>query len=106
VFFTYDGKAWRRIALEALPAEFKTPTLVLSIQKVQAEELSAAGLTSAETIAQANRRSEVPEFRTILRQRVAEERIVEMCGDRVLYKGHWIVPNSPTARAIIDAKQK
>jgi hypothetical protein len=106
VFFKYDGKAWRRIALEALPAEFKTINVVLSIQKVQAEELSAAGLTSAETIAQANRRSEVPEFRTILRQRVAEERIVEMCGDRVLYKGHWIVPNSPTARAIIDAKQK
>ena len=92
--------------MESLPIEFKTINVVLSIQKVQAEELSAVGLTSAETISQANRRSETPEFRSILREPLSKGQIVEMCGDRVLYKGHWIVPNSPTARSIIDAKQK
>jgi hypothetical protein len=106
VIFKHEGSQWQRIAMESLPIEFKTINVVLSIQKVQAEELSAVGLTSADTISQANRRSETPEFRSILREALPKERIVEMCGDRVLYKGHWIVPNSPTARAIVDSKQK
>lgn len=70
VVFKHDGSQWQRIAIESLPIEFKTINVVLSIQKVQAEELSAAGLTSAETISQANRRSEIPEFRSILREKI------------------------------------
>ena len=88
VVFKHDGSQWQRIVIESLPPEFKTINVVLSIQKVQAEESSAVGLTSAETISQANRRSEIPEFRSILREALSKERIVEMCGDRVLYKGY------------------
>jgi hypothetical protein len=74
VFFKYENGAWQRIALEEFPPEFKTINVVLSIQRVQADELSAAGLTAAETIANANSRSETPEFRSILREAMPKER--------------------------------
>lgn len=74
VIFRHEGKQWQRIALEALPVEFRTINVVLSIQKVQADELSAGGLTSAQTIADENRRAESPEFRSILRTPLARER--------------------------------
>ena len=67
VIFKYERDQWQRIALHTFPIEFKTVNVVLSIQRFQADELSTAGLTSAETIANANRRSETPEFKRILR---------------------------------------
>ena len=105
VFFKYEGSAWQRTALEQFPAEFKTINVVLSIQKAEAGQLSSAGLTSAEKVRELNRHVEPLEFKTILREALAKERIVEMCGDRIFYKGQWIV-NSPTARAIVDFNQK
>ena len=47
VAFKYEDTEWRRIALQALPLEFKTVNVVLSIQKTQAQEMGAGGLTTA-----------------------------------------------------------
>ena len=90
VIFKHDGSQWQRIAMESLPIEFKTINVVLSIQKVQAEELSAVGLTSAESISQANRRSEIPEFRSIVREAIVNaggEGCEEMVSNG---KGGWL----------------
>ena len=106
VVFKHDGSQWQRIAMESLPIEFKTINVVLSIQKVQAEELSAAGLTSAETISQANRRSEIPEFRSIVREELSKERINEKCMEMVYYKGAWVGPGDSIGRRLMDSKSK
>jgi hypothetical protein len=90
VIFKREGSQWRRIALDSLPSEFQTINVVLSIQKPQAEKLSAAGLTSAETIAKANRRSEIPQFRHILRAPIVNaggEGCEEMVSNG---KGGWL----------------
>jgi hypothetical protein len=104
VVFKYQDWQWARIALQELPAEFKTPNLIFSSPDDEARN-SGQAIVSAETIRKLYAGYRQPEYKTILRQPLAKEKIVEMCGDRVLYKGHWIV-DSPTARAIIDFKQK
>ena len=105
VFFKFDGKAWQRIPLEEFPAEFKTINVALDIRGRQVQILVEMGLASAEKIKQLNAHSEIPEFKSILREPLSKERINEMCEERVLYKGSWIFPNDPIARDFID-KQK
>ena len=106
VFFRYENGAWQRIALEQFPAEFKTINVVLSIQKVQAEQLSGAALTSAEMVRELNAHIEKPEHKTILREPLPKERINQMCGDLILYKGVWIMRNDPVAREMVDQNSK
>lgn len=106
VFFKYDGNAWQRIALEAFPVEFKTINVVLSIQKFQADQLSSTGLTSAEKVKELNAHIERPERKTIVREALPWERINQMCGDLILYKGVWIMPNDPVARKMVDQNSK
>ncbi len=106
VVFKYEGTQWQRIAIEALPIEFKTINVVLSIQKVQADELSDMGLVSAETIKRLNESTERTEFKKILREPFSREKIDTMCEERVLYKGAWVLPNDPIARKFIDSQKK
>lgn len=68
VFFKYDGKTWQRIQLSEFPAEFKTINVALDIRGRQVEELVEMGRVSAEQIKQRNAHSEIPEFKTILRE--------------------------------------
>ncbi len=106
VVFRYDNAQWQRIALEALPIEFKTINVVLSIQKFQADELSGMGLVSADKVLELNRHVERPEFKGILREPLAKATIEDMCEVRVLYNGFWILPNDPVARKFIDSRKK
>ena len=106
VLFKHERDQWQRIDLQALPIEFKTVNVVLSIQKFQADDLSAAGMTSAETIAEANRRSEIPEFRNILREPLSKERITEKCMEMVYYKGAWVSPGDSIGKRMMDNKSK
>jgi hypothetical protein len=105
VFFKYDGKAWQRIPLSEFPVEFKTINVALDIRGREVEELNRMGLVSAEKIKALNAHTEIPEFKTILREPLPKRRIDQMCEERVLYKGSWILPNDPIAREFID-KQK
>lgn len=106
VFFKYEGNGWQRIALEALPAEFKTINVVLSIQKFQADQLSSMGLTSAEKIKELNRHVEQPEFKTILREPLTQARINDMCEERVFYKGAWVGPGDSIGKRMMDSRSK
>lgn len=105
VTFKYDGVAWVRIPLSELPAEFKEVNLVVNNQG-EKDTLAKTTLVTATNVKEMNGKLGQPEIKTILREPLSKERIAEMCGTVVLYKGHWITPNSPTARAIVDAQQK
>lgn len=73
VVFKYEQGKWQRIAFDALPTEFKTINVVLSIQKFQADELSAMGLISSEKVSELNRHLERPEDKTIVRTPLARD---------------------------------
>jgi hypothetical protein len=105
VIFKYHSKAWQRITLQELPAESKTPNLVISSPDDAAKEANQ-GLVSTEKVNKLNSGFKQPEFKTILREPLPEARIKEMCEERVLYKGSWILPNDPIARNFIDQQKK
>ena len=91
VVFKYEDTQWQRIALEALPVEFKSINVVLSIQRTQAQEMSAGGLTTAaELLANEKRRTDQPEFRSILRDAFPNAG-GEGCGEMVSTgRGGWL----------------
>jgi hypothetical protein len=66
VFFKYDGKAWQRITLEELPAEFKNINLVINTL-AYGEQLDSQGLASAEAIKKLNSSLTQEEYKTIHR---------------------------------------
>ena len=105
VIFKYHSKVWQRITLQELPAESKTPNLVISSPDDAAKEANQ-GLVSTEKVNKLNSGFKQPEFKTILREPLPEARIKEMCEERVLYKGSWILPNDPIARNFIDQQKK
>ncbi len=105
VIFKYDGKAWQRIPLQELPTEIKTPNLIFSSPDIQVEKMGKQFITS-EIIRQLIDGYPQPEYKTILRMPLSKERINEMCEERVLYKGSWILPNDPIARKFIDQQKR
>jgi hypothetical protein len=105
VIFKYDGKAWQRIRISELPAEFKTINVAVSTLADE-DKLTGLGFVSAEKIKELNSDVKQPEYKTILREPLAQERINQMCEERVLYKGSWILPNDPVARKFIDQQKK
>lgn len=84
VLFIYESQEWRRIPLSQLPAEFKTINLAVGIRGREGEQLVRRGLTSAEEIAKLNEEVRVPEFKTIVREPLANAR--EGCGE-MFYDG-------------------
>lgn len=67
VIFKYQGKEWQRITVQELPAELKTPNLVISSPDDAAEKASH-GVVSVETIRNLNSTARQPEYKTILRE--------------------------------------
>jgi len=107
VIFKHDGKTWQRIPLSALPAEFKTINLIVNNGREEdiQRAASGSGYVSVTDVQRINNSLTQPEYKTILREPLAKGRIEQMCEERVLYKGSWILPNDPVAREFID-KQK
>ncbi|MDP2784200.1 MAG: hypothetical protein Q8O38_06340 [Sulfurimicrobium sp.] len=105
VVFHYQGKEWKHISLQELPAVIKLPNLVISSPDDVAKK-AKNGLLSAEMIMQANEGFRQPEYKTILREALAKERINEMCMEMVPYKGSWVMPNDPIARKFIDSQKR
>ncbi len=105
IVFKYQSKAWQRISLQELPTEFKTPNLIFSSPDNEAKKVITP-IVSAETIRALYARYKQPEFKTILREPLARERVNAMCEERVLYKGHWILPNDSIARRFIDQQKQ
>jgi hypothetical protein len=105
VIFKHEDNNWKRIPLNELPAEFKEVNLVVNNQG-EAEILSAQSIVTAELVKKLNGELEQPEYKTILREPLPQTRINQMCEERVLYKGSWILPNDPIAREFIDRQKK
>lgn len=97
VFFQYDGKAWKRIALEELPKEFKDINLVIN-SKGKEKILTAQSIVTAELVKKLNGELEQPEYKTILREAVklGGESSVN-CEERVRVKDGWIYPGGSKA---------
>jgi len=108
VFFTYDGQAWQRIALEAFPAEFKTMNVALDIMGREVENLVSLGFVSSDKIKELNAHTTILEHKTILREPVKRGSVGSAvnCEKLVLYKGYWILPNDPIAKTFIDKQTK
>ncbi len=104
VIFKHDGKVWQRIPIADLPLEFKTINLIVNNGREEDIEALAKqhGYVSANDVAQLNGSLTQPQYRSILREALAAERIREMCGDMVLYRGHWIMRNSELDKLRID----
>ena len=105
VIFKYDGKEWQRITLPQLPIEIKTPNLIFSMPDIEVEKMGKQ-LIPAEMIKQIIDRYRQPEYKTILREPLTKEQIDQMCEERVLYKGSWILLNDPIARNFIDQQKR
>jgi hypothetical protein len=105
VIFKYQDKEWKRILLQDLPAEITTPNLIFSAPDIEVEKIGMRSI-SAEMIQRITNGYKQPEYKTILRVPLTIERINQMCEERVLYKGSWILPNDPIARKFIDQQQR
>lgn len=105
VIFKHDGHRWGRIPLSELPVEARETNLVINNQG-EAEIVAAQSLVTAEFVKKLNGELDKPEYKTILREPLAKERVEALCEERVLYKGAWILPNDPAARKFIDSQRK
>lgn len=103
VVFRYEGKEWKRIALADLPAEFKLPNLIISSPDDEVEK-SGKRFITAEMVGRMNQGFGRPEYKTLLRE--AYKGAGGGCEELIRYKGHWIMPNSPIARDLVDKKTK
>ena len=107
VFFKYDGATWQRILLEDFPMEFSTLNVAISLDTRHVQEMVQRGLVLAEEIKQRNRRLSKPEYQAILREPVKVGSPGSTnCEERVLYKGHWILPDDHIAQEFIDRQKK
>ena len=108
VIFKHDGSGWQRIPLEQLPSEIAAFNVVISLQTYDVDRMVGMGLVSAKEIAKLNGNLRQPELKTILREPVRKgtEGSAVNCEELVRYKDHWIMPNDPVARGMVDRKFK
>jgi hypothetical protein len=90
VIFKYQNNAWTRIPLQELPADIKSPNLVISTPDDVAK--SSNGFLTADMIRQANAGFRQPEYHTILRTPVSGPDSDTSCMNLVYYKGAWVGP--------------
>lgn len=105
IVFKYQGKAWNRIPLQELPAEFKTPNLIFSSPDSEAKK-AGKHIVSAETIKALYEGYRQPEYKTILREALPQARINEMCMEMVYYKGAWVGPGDSIGKRMMDRRTK
>jgi hypothetical protein len=86
VIFKYQGKEWKRISLQELPAEIKTPNLIFSMPDIEVERIGKRFITAAK-IKELIDGYEQPEFKTILREPVAS--VGRQCGEMIRTNEGW-----------------
>ena len=77
VVFKYEGKEWKRIPLQELPAGIKTPNLIFSEPDATAESIRERPV-SAKAIQEIIAGYRQPEYKTILREALPES---QLCPD-------------------------
>jgi hypothetical protein len=110
VVFKYQDKAWRRIALQELPAIFKTPNLIISSPDDAAKKAGASPIT-AEMVSRINNApkaggSEQPQYKAILREPMKVGESGVNCEELVFYKGAWVSPGNSIGRRMMDRMSK
>jgi len=105
VVFRHSGENWERVPFQELPLETNRPNLISSSPDTEVERLDKR-FVDAETIRKINSEFRQPWNKAILREDLSKERLEQMCEERILYKGYWILPNAPFARTIIDQRIK
>lgn len=108
LIFKWEASAWSRINIAELPTEFSTINLIVNNSRIEEIQKNSqrTGYVPVEYVKVMNGRLPQPEYRSILREAMAQEQIASMCDELVNYKGHWIDPRNPFARKYIDEKQK
>lgn len=93
VVFKYEGKEWKRITLQELPAEMTTPNLIISSPDEEAKKIGKSPVP-AEVIQKIISEYRQPENKTILREPLLPMRTKELnqwCGEMVYDgKGGWV----------------
>jgi hypothetical protein len=103
VVFKHDGDDWRRVDLAELPVAARQINLIaVPWLKDVYRLVEERGHVPAATITQLNARLPQPEFKTILRDAIPNA--WRECEELIRYKGHWIMPNDPVGRRIVDMK--
>ena len=102
ILFKHDGKQWQQIALAEFPAELIRTNVIVG-------RPATSLLKPFYTVDQVNKENyDIREavYKTILREPLPKDRVDQMCEERVLYKGSWILPNDPIARKFIDQQNR
>lgn len=73
IVFKYEDKAWKRIPLQELPAEIKTPNLIFSSPDNKVEQIGKSFVT-AEDVKKINSSLTQAEYKAILREAMVQER--------------------------------
>lgn len=99
VVFKFQGGDWKRIALQELPAKFKTPNLIISSPDDAAKK-AGVNLISAEMVSRINNTpvaagAEQPQYKTILREPMKPGALD--CPVMVRIKGGWESPGGSKA---------
>jgi hypothetical protein len=105
VVFKHVQSAWRQIPLAELPVAIFKPNLLISSADQEVKRIGKS-LINSQTIAQVNGELDQPEFKTILREKLPEAKMLADCELRVQYKGRWVLPNDDMARKFIDSQEK
>lgn len=109
VILKHDGKDWLRITIQELPADFSEINLLINtFGHNDVKRAIKSGFISAETVRKLNGGLKQAEFKTIVRDPIKPRTSSSNvnCEVLVLYKGHWILPNDPIIRTIIDRRTK
>lgn len=91
VVFKYEGKEWRRIPLQELPAVITTPNLIFSSPDNKVDEIGKSFIT-AEEIQRIISNYPQPEYRSILRDVVKNGSGITSCEELIHYKCGWGAP--------------
>lgn len=103
VFFRYDGKQWQRILMAEFPERFRESNVVVG----RPDPNHRSGTLTRDMVKQDNAGLE-HYHSAILREPVKPGTSASQvnCEELIRYKGHWIMPNDPVARSIVDRKSK
>jgi hypothetical protein len=104
VFFKYDGSAWQRIPLEAVPSEFTIMNVAISLDRGHVKEMVQLGTVTADEVRQRNSSLSQPEYKTILREPVKPGTVESAvnCEEMIHYKCGWISPQGTFGRDYMD----
>jgi hypothetical protein len=113
IFLKYINQRWEKIPLSEFPVEFKEINMLIDTYggNNAKDQAIKSGLVSSDNIKKLNNDGNMAiEYKTLLREPLKANTLGTdgssvNCEERFLYKGLWILPNDPIARAYID-KQK